>query len=84
MLYMMYIHKKRQNVARVYRRQTRAAGIFTFVREKYNCMKYRNSPYYKGAVLWDELPVSTRTCNSLLDFKKHLKMIYAKYNSKID
>ena len=50
LLQLMFIHKHRHHVARIYHRETRAAGIFTFV--------YRNSLYYKGALLWDNLQIS--------------------------
>ena len=80
-LCLMFIHKQRFTVARIHQRITRAAGVFSFVRERYNCTKYKNSPYYKGAILWDGLPVHVRNCTSLLEFKKYLKVIYRKYNS---
>ena len=83
LLHLMFIHKYRHNVARMFPRQTRAAGVYSFVRERYNCIKYRNSPYYKGSLLWDGLPINVRSCISLSDFKKCLNRIYKKYDSKI-
>ena len=83
LLHLMFIHKQRHNDARVYERQTRAAGTYTFTRERYNCVRYKNSPYYKGALLWDNLPIHVRTCETLLDFKKRLNSIFKTYDSKI-
>ena len=71
----MFIYKQRRDVARVYARNTKAARLFTFVRERYNCIKYKNSPYYKGAILWDDLLVIVRNSTNLLEFKKSLKTV---------
>ena len=76
----MFIHKRRFTIARIHERITRAAGIFSFVRERYNCIKYKNSPYYKGAILWDGLPNLVKNSQTLLDFKKNLNVVYRKYD----
>ena len=60
LLQLMFIHKYRHNVARIFPRRTRAAGVYSFVREQYNCIKYRNSPYYKGSLLWDGPTINVR------------------------
>ena len=84
LLSLMFIHKHRhQNIARVHVRRTRAAQVFSFVREKYNCIKYKNSPYYKGALLWDALPVKAKNSKTLLGFKKHVKSMYMTYDDII-
>ena len=80
---MILVDKQRFSVARIHERTTRAAGIFSFVRERYNCVKYRNSPYYKGAVLWDGLPLIVKNSGNLLEFKKHSKGMYKKYDKEI-
>ena len=59
----MFIHKDRHDVARIFERRTRAANIFAFVRERYNCVKYKNNLYHKGALLWASLPIVAK--NSL-------------------
>ena len=45
----------------------------------YNNVKYKNSPYYKGSQLWDALPLTTINCDTLYEFKKHLKKRYVIY-----
>ena len=77
------IYKQRCDVARVHGRMTRAAQHFAFARERYHCIKYKNSPYYKGALLWDSLPIET--CNSicLLDFKRRLNTTYKTFDNRI-
>ena len=52
LLCFMFIHKYRHSIARVHGRNTRATQQFSFVRERYNCIKYKTSRYYlKGALL---------------------------------
>ena len=79
----MFIHKHKHDVARIHRPDNRAARQFSFVRERYNCIKYKNSPYYKGALLWDGLSVTARNSVNLLEFKKHLKTVYRTYDNRI-
>ena len=45
-------------------------------------MKYKNSPNYKGSLLWDTLPATTRCYLNITDYKDSLKVIFSKYNSK--
>ena len=35
-----------------------------FYVERYNNCKYRNSPFYKGADLWNQLPLDIATSDS--------------------
>ena len=83
-LFLMFIHKNRHvEACRIHPTNTRAANVYSFVREKYNNVKYKNSSYYKGSLLWDTLPASTRLCLDITDFRNSLKRIYSNYNSKI-
>ena len=83
LLCLMFIHKQRFSVARIHERLTRAAGIFSLVHERYNCIKYKHGPYYKGAILWDGLPLILKNSANLLVFKKHLEGIYRKFDNII-
>ena len=84
LLSLMFILKERhRNVRRIYNRRTRAADVYSFTRERYNCVKYRSSPYYKGSLLWDTLSPETKRCISLSDFKKRIKTVYSTYNDII-
>ena len=40
----------------------------------------QQGPYYKGAMLWDSLPISVRQSVSLSEFKGGLKRVYHEYN----
>ena len=79
-LLLLFIYKTRyEDVRRIYARNTRAANVYSFARERYHNVKYRNSPYYKGSLLWDTLSDMTKRCLNILDFKKSLNQIYSKY-----
>ena len=43
-------------------------------------MKYKNSLFYKGALLWDTLPVNVKQCLTLIEFKKTLNNLYPHYD----
>ena len=75
LLCLTYIHKHRFNVAQVHEYLTRADQVFTFAREKYNCVKYKNSPY--------NLPVIVRNSTSLLESKKHLNVLYTNFDNHV-
>ena len=84
LLCLMYIYKSRHgNIRRVHGRNTKAALNYSFVRERYNNVKYKIGPYYKGSILWDDLPVETRRCDTMLDFMKSLKDLYKQCDDNI-
>ena len=71
----MFLPKNRhENVHTIHMRNmpTRAANIYSFIRGRYHNVKYKNSPYYKGL-----LPVETRRCNTMIEFKKCLDRFYS-------
>ena len=71
-LVMMFIYKQPHNdIHRVYNRRTQSAEVYAFVEERYNCVKYRNSPYYIGSILWESLPLIVHTSETLIEFKRH-------------
>ena len=73
LLSLMYNHKKCLDVRRVANRFTRNANRFIFYTERYNNVKYRNSPYFKGAEMWNNLPIETIHSDNIFEFKKCLK-----------
>ena len=81
LLNLIFIYKNRhENVCRIHGRNMRAANVYSFTRECYYNNKYKNSPYYKGALLWDELPISAKQCLNVKEFKKVLKRVYVRYD----
>ena len=80
LLTLMFIYKSiHPDAGRIYNRRTRAANVYTFTRERYNCVKYRSSPYYKGSILWD-ITHEMKRCITLSEFRKHLKKMYKTYS----
>ena len=79
-LFLLFIYKNRHDDdRRVHARNTRAANVYSFVHEVYH-VKYKNSPYYKGSLLWDNLPVLVKRSLNIIDFKNFIKHIYSKYS----
>ena len=69
LLCLMFIYKTRHaSIRRVHGRNTRAANVYSFTRERCQNVKYKNSPFYKGALLWDTLPRHMKQYMSLLEF----------------
>ena len=64
---------------RILNRNTRAARREHFYVERYNNIKYKNSPFYKGAELWDLLPLYITESESIFQFKQKLKPRYKIY-----
>ena len=50
--------------------------------EKYENGKYKNSPFYKAAKLWDTLPKYIVDTGTLTELKKHLKAYYSPSDDK--
>ena len=83
-LFLLFIYKNRHvDAHRIYARNTRAADVYSSVRERYHNVKYKNSPYYKGSLSWETLPVVTRCCQNIIDYKNSLKRIYTRYDGNI-
>ena len=79
----MYLHKEdaQNSIVLVANRHTRAAARDQFHVERYNIIKYKNSPFYKGSELWKLLPVDIATSDSLFQFKQAFKK---RYNTYVD
>ena len=77
----MFNHKLRHNVRCDAPRATCNADRFTFHTERYNNLKYKNSPYYKGSELWNTLPITTTNCDNIFEFKSSLRKIYRKFEN---
>ena len=84
LLCLMFIYKNRHdNVRRLHDRNTRAANVYSFTRERYHNVKYKNSPFFKGTLLWDTLLRQMKQCMSLIEFKKSLSGVYLRYDDKM-
>ena len=68
LLNLMFTYQTRhRNVRRIHGR-----NVFSFTCERYHNNKYKNVPFYKGALLWDTLPLDARQCVRLSVFKNLL------------
>ena len=74
LLHLMYLHKNNIDNKRIL--NTRAARREHFYVERYNNIKYKNSPFYKRAELWDLLPLYITESESIFQFKQKLKPRY--------
>ena len=75
----MYKHKTNHDVQHIFHRATRGADRYKFEVERYNMIKYKNSPYYKGSELWDALPRQTIESTCFTEFKRNLMGRYHGY-----
>ena len=70
------MYKDFANVERVFARNTRQGNRYNFRVENYQGGKYQSSPYFKGTVLCDGLPIDTITSLTIGEFKLKLRRIY--------
>ena len=47
--------------------------------KRYQNMKYKNSPYYVGSELWNNLPIDVIHSPTLQQFKVSLRRLYKTY-----
>ena len=64
-------------VERIFARNTRQGNRYNLRIENYQSSKYKNSPYFKGPVLWDTLPNDAISILTLVTFKDKLKTIFS-------
>ena len=70
LLHLMFIHKENVDNLRIPERNTRAAQRDQFYVERYNNIKFKNSPFYKGSELWKLLPNDIVLIDSIFQFKQ--------------
>ena len=79
-LSLMYIYRNFVNIQRIYARNTRQGDRYNFRVDNYQSRKYKNSPYFKGTVLWDLLPNDVINLPTLLEFKSTIKLRFMPFN----
>ena len=79
LLSLMYKHKSMYDVQHIFPRATRGADKYKFEVERYNVIKYKNCPYYKGAELWNALPRHVIESTTFFEFKKNVLSLYRHY-----
>ena len=76
----MYIYRNFVNIQRIFARNTRQGEWYNFRVDNYKSRKYKNSPYFKGTILWDLLPNDVINLPTLLEFKRAVKMCFTPFN----
>ena len=77
LLSLLFVHGQTHgNVFEIPALNTRVADVCKFRTEIYKNSKYKNSPYYKAAKLWDTLPRQVKDSTTLFELKQHLKIQY--------
>lgn len=54
-------------------RDTRASGKIKFHLPRPRTEKFKKFPLFRGAHLWDELPIETQKCDSYIAYKRRVK-----------
>ena len=60
-------------------RPTRANVKVNFIIMSRTTTKYLNSPFIRGTIIWDNLPVEVQKSRSICEFKKKLTPVYNRY-----
>ena len=76
LLSLMYNHSTCNNVRKVVNCDVQREVLFILDTERYNTVKYKHSPFHKGAKLWDVLPVDTINSDTYISIKKQLYTVY--------
>ena len=70
----MYIYKNCRNVEHVFARNTFQGNRFHFITDNYQSVKYKNSSYFKGTLLWNSLPDDLLLLESLDELKAYIPL----------
>ena len=68
------------NVERIFARNTRQGNRYNFRVENDQSSKYKNSQYFKGSGLWDNLPNDVISIPTLATFKDKLKRFFSPFD----
>ena len=83
LLNLMYIYRNFVNVQREFARNTRQGERYNFRVDNYQSSKYKNSPYFKGTILWDSLPNDVINMPTLLEFKRAVRNRFSPFNGNL-
>ena len=81
LLSLMYRYSKYENVRHVPGRITRNNQKFFFRTETRIGTKYENSPFYRGTILWNNLPKELQFCDNISMFKIAIAKQYKVFKS---
>ena len=83
LLWLMYIDSLNVNNKRQNNRVLRNNDKYIFKVDRKIGTKYQHSPYYKGTLLWNELPADIQTSNDVIRFKQMIGLRYRAYEKLI-
>ena len=81
LLWLMYNMSLDRNNRKVGARALRSNNKYIFKTDNKVGTKYQCSPYYKGTLLWNELPKDIQFAGDVYEFKKRVKRRYRKYEN---
>ena len=79
LLSLMFLHKKDPINLKIPARNTCAAERTEFHVERFQNLKYKNSPFYIGAEIWNSLDINLVNADCLFQFKKGLSKLFRTY-----
>ena len=79
LLKLLFARSKKQMYLKLPTRPTRGNVKVKFSIMSRATTKYLNSPFLRGTVLWDILPVETQKVESMYEFKKLMKLRFKQY-----
>ena len=81
LLWLMYIDSLNVNNRKITNRVLRSNDKYIFKVDIKIGTKYQHSPYYKGTLLWNELPASTQMITDIVRFKQLISRNYRVYEN---
>ena len=84
LLWLMYILSLDQNNRKICPCDLRCNNKYVFKVDNKVGTKYQRSSYYKGSLLWNELPKEVQFAGSICEFKKLVKKRYRKYENLLE
>ena len=79
LLWLMYKMSLDPNNRKVSVRNLRSNDMYIFKTDNKIGTKYQHSPYYRGTLLWNDLPKDVQFSDTVHEFKKLVKRRYRKY-----
>lgn len=70
---LFYTKSKKMSFTNPHKFSTRSSSKRTFPRYDFKRKTFKNSPYFRGMILWNNLPKSTQFANTKYDFKLLIK-----------
>ena len=60
----------------LYIRTSKMLSSFMFKTDCFQCMNYKNNPFFKNLLLWGKMPMTAQQCDGLASFKRRVSSSY--------